>query len=926
MHYITGLFLAMIILPDKAQSRLNDWPAGKSFPDYIGVFVMTTGMRKALWALLALHMAVALWAQAPAGTAAGTAPPPAEEPTFFQFEEGAAAAEGAQVSRSRGIHAMAEGVYTVAKSFFESYRESVGTREPDFADASAYLAEALVGMEKLDEAEAVLLDHGRRSPGLRDREQQARLAYLRAQICFKQGRVADSQKWIEPLTRADAVESYQCRAVILLMDLHARQEAWTEVIRVGVDYLVRRPAGADDYEIQKRLVNAYLLTGRYGPAVALLGNIGRLDDPARDLALDLLRIVAMVKHGDLPGAREVFQAIQSRCPTTADNDWWLTLNQLAVAEKSVGNHEEALKIFPLVLQVATTTEQKVQALLQLADVQLALQRVTLARDTLEGIRKSYPNCPELPTVTMRLAQLQHEMGNYLTAAELFAELVNNAKATPEMRYQAWIGRARSLVLAGQLDLAIDAYLAGEQFGGNEEEQSQSLFWAAVTANDAKRFEQAEGLYRKVAERYGKSALGPEARLRQASVLFGLARYVEAAKAYEQFTFDYPNHEQLETAQLQRGIAMRMGARTPQDALLAAAILADFARTSKNETKAVAAYLEAFQAARAAGAYDQAVAYLTAVINGYPGTDSVALALYHRVLTHFHQKHNEEALRDAASFFESFPLLPQAAELYILVGDYHANQQDGELAKEFYLRLVNNHDSSPLVPLALYEAAYCAYHLQQYDSALALLDQLLERFKKTDEAAPPAADLRQALAKAELLKGDILSEQERYAEARACFARARNWGEDGDLGLQALGRQGEMCLALAGENPSMLDEANQCFQAILDVPGAAVAMREMASYRLAKCLERQQKSEEALEIYLRLYFAFTADQANGRQRNWVYFVRSVYDAARILEMRGNVDDMRQAARLYEGLARVGLPASAEAKLRAEGIRASYGLDH
>ncbi|NLE56491.1 MAG: hypothetical protein GX617_16255, partial [Lentisphaerae bacterium] len=79
------------------------------------------------------------------------------------------------------------------------------------------------------------------------------------------------------------------------------------------------------------------------------------------------------------------------------------------------------------------------------------------------------------------------------------------------------------------------------------------------------------------------------------------------------------------------------------------------------------------------------------------------------------------------------------------------------------------------------------------------------------------------------------------------------------------------------------------------------------------------------LYLRLYFAFTADQANGRQRNWVYFVRSVYDAARILEMRGGVDDMRQAARLYEGLARAGLPASAEAKQRAEGIRASYGLD-
>ncbi|MDQ0288321.1 tetratricopeptide repeat protein [Oligosphaera ethanolica] len=886
---------------------------------------MTTGITRALWALVALQVAAALWAQAPAGNAAGTVSPTADDPVFFQFEDGASAAEGGQVSRSRGVHAMAEGVFSVAKAFFERYRESVGTREPDFADASAYLAEAHVGMAQLAEAEAVLLDHERRSPGLRDREQQARLAYLRAQIYFKQGRVADSQKWVEPLTSADAAESYQGRAVILLMDIHARQETWSEVIRVGVDYLVRRPSGTDNYEIQRRLANAYLLTGRQGAAIALLGNIGRLDDPARDLALDLLRIVAMVQHGDLPGARAVFQAIQPRCPATADNDWWLTLTQLAVAEKSAGNNEEALRLFPLVLQVATTTEQKIQALLQLADVQLALQRVTLARDTLEGIRKTYPDCPELPTVTMRLAQLQHDMGNYLTAAELFAELVNNAKATPEMRYQAWIGRARSLVLAGQLDLAIDAYLAGEQFGSNEEEQSQSLFWAAVTANDAKRFEQAEGLYRKVAERYGKSALGPDARLRQAAVLFGLARYVEAAKAYELFAEEHPAHEQFETALLQRGIALRMGARTPQDALAAATILADFARTCKNETTAVAAYLEAFQSARAASAYDQAVSYLTAIINGYPGTDSVALALYHRVLTRFHQKRNEEALRDAASFFESFPLLPQAAELYILVGDYHANQQNGELAKDFYLRLVNNHDSSPLVPLALYEAAYCAYHLQQFDSAMALLDQLLERFKKTDEAVLVAADVRQALAKAELLKGDILSEQERYAEARACFVRARNWGEDSDLGLQALGRQGEMCLALASENPTMLDEASQCFQAILAVPQAAMVMREMASYRLAKSLERQQKNDEALDLYLRLYFAFTADQANGRQRNWVYFVRSVYDAARILEMRGGVDDMRQAARLYEGLARAGLPASAEAKQRAEGIRASYGLD-
>lgn len=858
---------------------------------------------------------LSLMGQAPAA--------PAAEPVFFQFEDGAAAADGAQVSRTRGIYAMSEGVFSVARTFFERYRESVGTREPDFADASAFLAEAHVGLAQLTEAEAILLDHERRSPGLRDRDQQARLAYLRSQIYFKMGRLDDAKKWLEPLTQASAPDEVQLRAVVLLMDLLAQQQAWPQVIDHAVSFLARRPAGGDHFEVQKRLINAYLLTDQHDPAIALLGTIGRLADPARDLTMDLLRVTAFVRHDDLASAREVFLTLQARCPATADNDWWLTLSHLAMAEKAVGNIEQAAKLFPLVLQVAGSNEKKIQALLQLADVQLALQRVTMARDTLEGIRKTYPDCPELPTVTIRLAQLQVDMGNYLTAAELYAELVNNAKASPEMRYQAWIGRGRSLVLAGQLDLAIDAYLAGEQFGSNEDEQSQALFWAAVTAYDAKKTEQAEGLFCKVAERYGKTTLGPKARLRHASALYELGRFTEAAAAYAQFVEEYPSHEQLETAQLQRGIALRMGARAPQDALAAAAFLAEFARSKPSEAIAVAAYLEAFQAARAASAYDQAVTYLTAIINGYPGTDSVALALYHRVLTRFHQKRYDDALRDATSFFESFPLLPQTAELYILVGDYYANQKDGELAKEFYLRLVNNHDASPLVPMALYEAALCAYHLRQYDSAMALLEQLLERFKQADAVVTP--ETRQTLAKAELLKGDILTEQERYAEARACFVRARNWGEDSDLGLQALGRQGEMCLALAAENPSMLDEANQCFQAILAVAQAPMAMREMAQYRLAKCLERQQKPEAALDIYLRLYFAFTADQASGRQRNWVYFVRSVYDAARILEMRGNTDDMRQAARLYEGLARAGLPASPEARRRAEGIRAAHGLD-
>jgi hypothetical protein len=219
-------------------------------------------------------------------------------------------------------------------------------------------------------------------------------------------------------------------------------------------------------------------------------------------------------------------------------------------------------------------------------------------------------------------------------------------------------------------------------------------------------------------------------------------------------------------------------------------------------------------------------------------------------------------------------------------------------------------------MALYEGAYCEYRLKNLENALGLLEQLRARYTEGEKGY--GEEQRMARAKGELLCGDILADQEKFAEARERFAEARNWGRDTEIGLQALGRQGEMCMALAEGDPTMLDKADICFRTIMESENVPESMLDMTKYRQAKCLERRGKMEEALDKYLEVCVAYGADVARGHVRDWIYYVRSVYDAARLYELKGGRENLLKAARLYRRLGQMGLPPSADAKARAEEI--------
>jgi tetratricopeptide (TPR) repeat protein len=97
------------------------------------------------------------------------------------------------------------------------------------------------------------------------------------------------------------------------------------------------------------------------------------------------------------------------------------------------------------------------------------------------------------------------------------------------------------------------------------------------------------------------------------------------------------------------------------------------------------------------------------------------------------------------------------------------------------------------------------------------------------------------------------------------------------------------------------------------------MHEVATYRLAKCYEMQGKREDAIDAYVDIVLGYEEQVSQGRLRDWFYFARSGYDAARLLELQGGRSNISRAIRVYERLARSDIPTAGEALKKAQELR-------
>ncbi len=835
----------------------------------------------------------------------------------FTFESDSTPEDPALLRLQRGDQAMRERLYENAIKNYREYQGFVGQRQPELSRALGKLAEAYFAAGDLPSAISSLQEEKKVRAEL-PTSMRAWLVFLETQILFRQ------HNWLACVELLAAQEEsldygvYADRVLLLRLDSLAQLERWSELVKRLEEHLQEQ--AKPSFALQSRLIKAYLADGKASQAMSKLMEIAPNVTTSDEFEYKVLQVMSLAAAEQIDQAFSLFQEIRSRCPEESNADWWRLIWHLAETGYRLQRYAEAETAYRLGMQVAMTAEERGKSLQRIADCQIQQDKIPQARQTLEEYRQSFPERPEYVTVTMRLAELLQKTDNTLKAAELYGELIDHHLVPVEQRYRAAVLRASCLVHDGQFPEAIAAYRKAASLGGNNQIISaEALIWAAETALAAKDLPQATSLYREVADSYAQSESGSAARFEQARCLFDQTKYAEAAAVFRTFAKDYPKHALFWQARLQGGTAERLLAKTLEESAKAAAELLEIARQSPMPELAMQAFLESFQAQQSAGNLAAAADILQEAIEKQPESKSLHLLKYQLVALSFQLGRETEAVEIADDFFARYPELPIAADLYLLLGDHFAANSDYASAQNYYSKLRRPLFDSPLVPLGIYENARCSFLLDKLDNARELLNLLLDKGENAFKLEPIAQ------AKAEFLLGDVYAKLGNYEEARKFFAFARNNARDHELGYAALGRQAEMLMSLAVNNPESWNKAIECLEEILK-PGnnASAGLREMALYRMGKCLEGKGDTPAATLIFQELYLNYVTDRDAGKIRSWQYYYLSIFDLTRLLERKGDVESLRKAARLYEDLAASKLPRSAEAAMKAKMIREKHNL--
>lgn len=850
----------------------------------------------------------------------------------FRFEE-EAKSNPARENLNKGKMALAESLYVPAIEYFTKYLSLVKYSEPDFAEGTVLLAKTYIKNNEPDKAMGVLEEHKKKSPGLNDVRLNAEINLARAQVYALKDDWENAKKTLLALTNDSIPADIRYDAIILYSDSCMKSQDWMILETKLEEYCSKTPKAETMFQIQFRLAEVYIARKFYDKAKIILNNFTSELDESDSLTMNLIRIRNMSLLNDYEGALALFRQIRNFCPNKPEERWWASTIALADALNNGKKYPEAVSLYELSKSLCVEKERK-HALVCLTRIHIKSSSLLKAKENLAELEKLFPSSPELLELTDSLALFLHENGNNNSAAEYYAKLVEYSHTPAKMRYASCINRGECLFEAGEHNAAMNAFLEGEGLGTNDEERATARFRAAGVATESMRMEKAgkarqgkaDGaieLFNSIAVKYPHSAMAPDARYQQATLLSEMERYAEAAKVFGLFASEYPENVKRNKALLQEGINMRKGAASPQEKKLAANFFNELSHglNGKDEELSDISMIESFRASYEAGDFESAEKALDGVL-AKPDSAMGKDALFMRSRLRFMVFKYDMARVDAELFFKEYPGDKLTDELWLLMGDSYANSGDMVKALEYYVKPVNTNRNTEVLPTALYESAMSCYKLKQYSNAIMYVNKLLSHISENK-----GGNYGTLLPRALYLKGDAYAEMRDFENARSAYSDSRTAAGNTLLGFSALGRQGDMLLekafAMGGlkddkETKAVFEEADKCFQEILKNNPKDSPLVQMANYRLAFSLKKQG-NPKALDAYLDIYLNYRDKLGAKTVMDDFYFANAVFDMAEILETLGDEDSMLKAISYYELLAKSNLPTSLSARERVKAYR-------
>jgi tetratricopeptide (TPR) repeat protein len=266
---------------------------------------------------------------------------------------------------------------------------------------------------------------------------------------------------------------------------------------------------------------------------------------------------------------------------------------------------------------------------------------------------------------------------------------------------------------------------------------------------------------------------------------------------------------------------------------------------------------------------------------------------------------EQAIQTLQELLKRYPKASVSPDILFHIGALYYNRHDYVNAHRDFERVLQDYPGSDSAEIAPLFAARASYMHHDLESAVALLEKVPEKSKWKTEAR--------------LLQGEVYHLKLRFSDALTIFDAVLTQEKSGDLFVKALLSKGECLFALAGKdkNSANYDLAAAAYGLLLTSNQGNLSQRNEAGYKRAKCFEKLNRSQDALDLYLQVLDGRMAPDGQAPAvPEFKWQISSGQDAGQIYEAQQN---WKAAIGVYQRLVQLGGPTQQEFKDRINRIR-------
>jgi len=796
--------------------------------------------------------------------------------------------------------ALRDKLFGIAQAHAERALRDLSLEPEQTVEALTLLLETLAAQKRPDDVLRALDTYGtvaRRAPN------PDAFVYWRAWAHLEAGRpaealVAAEQRSASPTAFTDALRRICARAKKASGDVPGALALYASVDKSSTNSSVRA---------ENALEWALTLdeTGRAAEALDVLKNQAELDVRSEAASQGaLLRGRLLMRLGKPADATMVFNklAMDERASEPARVQ---ALVEMSVYAFNGGKTNEAVAYARSAYARASLPETRRMAGFRLGDLLAAdASMIDEGERIVKTLVREFPEEAESQQAQLKLADSLLQVKRPERAA---AEYRIFLETYPSSSLDARVlqGRGWALFQLGRYAEASSVFLRASELATNDDVRTECRFKQGDALLADSRYAEAARVYAKLAEDRPLSVYGDRALFQSADCLYRAGLRDEACARYRQVAATYPDRDVASKALL-RLAAVQTEASAYDDAVRTyTSILESFSQKNVRAEAWMGRGKVHFRMYR----FDAAMQDFASVAENDPARRDEARYLITHCL--YGLGRDKEARAAGTSFLLEFPESQWLPDMYLWLGKFDFNHGKFADAKRFFLEYVSRWPGNTWADAALLWAARAAFSDADFTGAVEGVARLVREYPQSVR-----------LSEARLLQVDALMELARFDEAVLLLDPIIAKAQDGHA-EEALLRKGDCLFAMGANNGVRYREAFYTYRELLLQENLAPLLTFQLHYKIARCLEKLKRIDEAIdEYYSEVIIRYQDARAHGtwQDENAVsLYVRAVFNVAELYEQKGQSE---QAIRILQRLLQPGVPGEEEARLRIERLKRKH----